>query len=418
MFKKVTTFLSSEILGVLLTALTGFIIIQHLSKDVYGVYGFLVAAIALMTSLSEIGMNHCFLPMIGYENVNETKIQQVYVFFKTIRNKLILLSATVVIIPTFWLLYTKQWLTPIYGTAIILMMIGAILEVNSQLLRLRATASHNYKLVSKINVYTSFIRTIFIVGSIYILPEKYVVLSLAFSPITGALIGIWAYNNDSNFEAIKQTVLNAIDFESLNTTFRKIYNPLFLSAFLYILYGSFGSMAIAWFGNLNAIANVNAAGRLAMMLILVDKFVGMFIVPKLAQTSSGTVYFELFKKYLLVFLVVIVLIVLSVKLFPELWLLLIGSKYNDLKDILWLSFAATVLLNLSGFIFSCMAARGFTGNQLPILVVAIVVQFVSIYIIGMQTAKAVFLVSLLTSSVFALGQLILFVHRYKKVINN
>jgi O-antigen/teichoic acid export membrane protein len=418
MFKKATTFLSSELISVLLTALTGFIIIQHLSKDVYGVYGFLVAAISLMTALSEIGMNHCFLPMVGYENVNESKIQQVYIFFKKIRNKLIILSAVVVIIPTFWLLFTKQWLTPIYSTAIILMMIGAILEVNSQLLRLRTTASNNYKLVSKINVYTSFIRTVFIVGSIYLLPENYVVLSLAFSPITGALIGIWAYNHDSNFEAIKQTILSAVDFETLNKNFRKIYNPLFLPAFLYILYGSFGSMAIAWFGNLNAIANVNAAGRLGMMLILVDKFVGMFIVPKLAQTSSGTVYFALFKKYLLLFLVLIILIVLSVKLFPEFWLLLIGSKYNDLKDILWLSFAATVLLNLSGFIFSCMAARGFTGNQLPILVIAIIVQFNGIYFLGMETAKAVFLISLMTSSIFALGQLILFVKRYKTVINN
>jgi ABC-type siderophore export system fused ATPase/permease subunit len=60
-----------------------------------------------------------------------------------------------------------------------------------------------------------------------------------------------------------------------------------------------------------------------------------------------------------------------------------------------------------------MAARGFTGNQLPILVIAIIVQFSSIYFLGMETAKAIFLISLMTSSIFALGQIILFVHKYK-----
>jgi O-antigen/teichoic acid export membrane protein len=413
MLKKVTAFLGSEIISVLLTALTGFLIIQHLSKETYAVYGFLVAAISLITALSEIGMNHCFLPLIGYENVNDLKIQQVYVFFKKIRNKLIILSTIVVILPTLWLLHSKQWLNGVYSIALLFMLIGAVLAVNNQLLRLRSTACHNSKLVSKANIYSSIFRSLFIISCIYVMPEWLLIISLAFASILGPLIGIWVYLKDGDFDAIKHTILDTIDFNEMKLDFRKLYNPLFLPNFLYILYGSFGAMAIAWFGNLNAMANVNAAARLGMMLILVDKFTGMFITPQLSQTKDTGTYFSLFKKYLLLFLAVIVLIVASAYFFPELWLLLVGAKYNDLKDILWLSFAGVVLMNLSGFIFSCMAARGFTANQLPILVVAIMVQFSSIYFLGMETAKAVFLISLMTSSVFALGQLILFIHKYK-----
>ncbi|MFV8336871.1 hypothetical protein ACNQF7_12425 [Flavobacterium sp. RSP29] len=413
MLKKATTFLSSEVVSVLLTALTGFLIIHHLSKEVYGVYGFIVTAIALVISFSEIGMNHCFLPLVGYENVNQFKIQQVYVFFKRIRNKLIIVSSFLVILPTFWLMYTKDWLSNTYSLAVILMLIGAVLEVNNQLLRQRATAFHNYKLVSKINLYSSFFRSAFIILSIFILPKSYIVISLALSSISGPLIGIWAYNKDINFDNLSNVMSDTLEFKDLNIAFRKLYNPLFFPAFLFILYGSFGSIAIAWFGNLIAIANVNAAARLGMALILVDKFVGMFVVPKLAQTNDTAVYFNLFKKYLLFFIGIISLIVLSAKLFPELWLLLIGTKYNDLKDILWISFSALVLLSLSGFVFSCMAARGYTSNQLPILIVAIMVQFSAIYFLGMETARSVFLISLMTSSIFAIGQMILFIQKYK-----
>ncbi len=413
MLKKATTFLSSELVSVLLTALTGFLIIHHLSKEVYGVYGFMVTAISLVIAFSEIGMNHCFLPLVGYENVNQYKIQQVYIFFKKIRNKLIILSSFLVILPTFWLMYTKDWLNSTYSVAIVLMLIGAVLEVNNQLLRQRATAFHNYKLVSKINLYSSFFRSTFIIFSIYLLPKSFIVISLALSSISGPLIGIWGYKKDTNFHKLSNVISDTLEFKDLNIAFKKLYTPLFLPAFLVVIYGSFSSLAIAWFGDITAVANVNAAGRLGMALILVDKFVGMFVVPKLAQTIDIKVYFNLFKKYLVFFIGIIALIVLSAKLFPELWLLLIGTKYNDLKEILWISFSALVLLNLSGFVFSCMAARGYTSNQLPILIVAIMVQFSAIYFLGMETARSVFLISLMTSSIFAIGQIILFIQKYK-----
>lgn len=411
-WKNIVRSTGSEVVSILLTALSGFIMIQHLPKETYGVYGFLITAVTLIIGLSEIGINHCFLPLLGHTDVSLNRVNAIKHLFRVRRMRLLLISLILVILPTLWLLYQHHWLNVTYTISLICMLTGGYIAVNEQLYRQKYTALQNSSIIAKSTSFSSVVRTIWILLVLYLAPEKSIIILLSLSGAIGSFIGLCIYKW---LQKKEKTVGRTVEYNNLDKDLDSIYKPLRLAAFLYILYANFGGMAIGWFGNTTTMANVNAAGRLGMCLVLVDRIVGIFIMPRLAQAPTANKYITLLRNSLFTYLGFVSLIVFSAWLLPEVWLLLIGKKYNDLKDILWLCFLGVILSNLSGFVFTCMTARGFTSNQLPIFITAMVLQIFAIYFLGMYTAKAVFMISIITSSVFAIGNIFLLVIRLKKL---
>ena len=152
-----------------------------------------------------------------------------------------------------------------------------------------------------------------------------------------------------------------------------------------------------------------------MILSIADRVVGAFVLPRLAQAPNSQSYMKMNWLCHAVFFGALLMILFTAWAFPRPWLLLLGDKYFGLKDILWLSFLGPILMNVSGFTFSTLSSRGYTANQLPILMTGILVQFITIYWLGMKDARSVFIIGAITAAVFAFGQFILLVIKTREI---
>ncbi len=413
LWKQISKLVGVEIISIFLTAVTGFLMLRQLPKDVYGVYSFLVLGINLIVGLSEIGMNHCFLPLVGYKNVSVEKVVAVQSIFKERRLRLFLFSLLLVSPCTLYLGYKKGWLELIYFLGFVCLLLGAYFTINEQLNRQKFIALHLSEIITKSTFISTITRTILVLSSLYVMNDSLAFIVLSCSAGIGSFAGIWVYDK-AKIE--KSTNNYHYDSNLLKIELEKLYKPLRIPALFYILYSNFGGYLIGWFANINIVADVNASGRLAMFLLIIDRISGVFVMPRLAQATSLQRYFKMVFFCLVIYLFIVLFVILSAWKFPEAWLLLIGDKYYNLKNILWLSFLGSIISNFSGFIFTCLTSRGYTSNQMTILICSTIVQLLAIYYLGMNNAFSIFIVSALTASVLAIGQIVILLLKVREYL--
>ena len=401
--KRIIGTLASESGAVVLTAIAGFYMLHVFPKAEYGIYAFFIATVNLIIGLSEIGINHCFLPTVGSDNVTPAKVGAVMHLFLKRRFTLILISSLIVVPVTLYLAYRQSWLTPWTFSAFALMLLSIGLSVNEQLWRMGFTALKQTKAIGKATVSNAFTRFAWIIGMAFSIKGSMLMLPMAASGLLGSAAGLAVYRR-SNLGGL----VIASEREELQTSleerFQKIYSPLWVPALSWVLYTNFGNLAIGWFAKVETVADVNAAGRLVMVLMIIDKMVGVFVLPQLAQYKTEAEYWNSLIPLQLVYIIGVGALVFSAWWLPDLWLLLLGNKYSNLAPLLWLAMLGPVLANASGFTFSCLASRGYTGNQMPILSAAILVNVFLIMSLGMATARNAFLINAICSAALAVGQ--------------
>ena len=412
-WRTVSRFTGAEVANILLTAVAGFLMVRHISKTTYGVYAFLTTGVTLIISLSEVGINHCFLPLIGYLDVSLERVNAVFKVFKLRRIHLLSISCLLIIPFLLYFMYKNNWITVTYLLAVTGMLIAGYYTVNEQLYRQKFTALHQSNTVSNATFTNGLIKAIWTILALFCFAEPITIVLLACNGLAASVVSIWIYKRAENahFPASQPST---IDLSELRQELKKIYDPLKLAAFIYILYASFGNIVIGYLGNVITLADVNATGRLTMSLIIIDRIAGAFIMPKLAQARTFNKYKNMVVGVHLIYCFFAILIVCSAWLFPTPWLFLIGEKYNNLKDIIWIAFLGAILTNLAGFSFTCLTSRGYTSKQMPILLAGVISQVIAITCLGMHTTIRVFIINLITAFVFAAGNVLLLYFQLRK----
>lgn len=368
-----------ESFGTVLAGVAGLLIVNFLPKEQYAVYTFLLACIALMSGIGELGLSHCVLPVVGQRARDPRWV--VGVCYEIFRWRWILLAiATVIVVPYWFNTSVKHdWLSASYAGA-------SAVAVVVTLLTLRASYSYSILMVlghvsalNRASLGMSCVRFVLVALVLFAPIGVWAGMALFLATVASQLVDIWLQQRAVKANGIRPSRLEAQERRGVHRETLRIVLPLMPSAIFFQVQAVITVFIVAIFGTSDMMAEVGALGRLAMILLVLDRVSNMLLFPAIARSSGGPGFV---RKLLLVnaaYLGAMVLVFVSALLVPHYWMLLLGPQYKAQEPYLWMAVGAYVLNNASGFAFRTLASRGATTRQwitIP-LVIAVQVAFVA-----------------------------------------
>jgi O-antigen/teichoic acid export membrane protein len=192
-------------------------------------------------------------------------------------------------------------------------------------------------------------------------------------------------------------------------------SPQFPQIVFYALQGQIVYLAITYFGEVNDIANIGALSRLQQIFSLFAPFLFVVIQPIVARTQSNKLM-KLFLILLFTISGVILIILFSGFFFPELYLLILGDKYNQLGGEVFTVLLSGCITTLGSLFYVFQISRKWIflwGNVLYIVAMsALIVIYISV--VGITDLHSAVLFNLYQSCVLAVVYLIILFYGFIK----
>src|SRR5258708_27949083 len=164
------------------------------------------------------------------------------------------------------------------------------------------------------------------------------------------------------------------------------------------LQGQVSLFLITAFGHIGQVAEVAAVGRIGQLFLLLNSSNGVLVGPLFAKTPRA-----LFMKRYIYCLgaagAVALLVAASVKLWPRLYLLLLGAKYNGLTAQVQLVVFASAIWYFAGTMWSCAVAWTgvFWWSGLLQIVLLTLIQVICVAFLPLNTSEGVLEMGIFTA---------------------
>ena len=386
-----------ETLGVIAGGLAGLLIVNVLPKDQYAQYTFLLACMTLLLGVTDLGIAHCTLPVVG-QRAREVPwvvgaCQRVFHW------RWALLGAGVLVVAPYLYYTTREhsWGGAAYWMAAALFM-GIVLTTlrehyaNAVLLILGHVPTLN-----KIGLKTTAVR-LGLVGLVLLLPiTAYSVTGIVAATAAAGVVSVLLYRQALAKHDIAETRLDAGDAKRVDAQVLRIARPLVLPAVFYQVQGVVTVLLVSLFGTANMLAEVGAFGRLAMVLMVLDRMTNILLFPAIARAPTGPRLATTMVRVHVLYLLCMALVLASAVWLPQYWILLLGKQYSTMAAYVWIVFLASMLNNAAGMAFRTLTVRGATANQSFSIPLVLAVQALYLWLFGAADLRAVLLFNLATA---------------------
>lgn len=378
-----------ESFGVLLSGIAGLLIVNVLPKDQYAAYTFLIACITLMMGITDLGVAHCCLPVVGQRSRDVPWVVAAchHVFHK----RWMLLAAGLLIIVPYWYFTSREhrwsgqgyWLASALGLGMVLVQLrehyaNTVLVILGQISTLNRIA------------FASHAARIALVGAVLLMPmTAYSTAGLITATAGASLLALMLYGRTFRAQGIGPHRLGATDAKRVDAEIVRIAKPLVLPAIFYQLQGVVTVFIVSLFGTANMVAEVGAFGRLAMALVVVDRVANVLLFPAIARAQAGRRFVRVLAQVHGLYLLAMVCTFLTSLLFPQYWILLLGEQYRSMTPLVWMMFLSSLLGNASGFAFRTLTVRGATARQSFSIVATLATQVLYLWLVGISDLKSV-----------------------------
>jgi O-antigen/teichoic acid export membrane protein len=179
---------------------------------------------------------------------------------------------------------------------------------------------------------------------------------------------------------------------------RRYLAPIWAGMIFYAFHGQIQIFLISVFGSTRSVAEVTALARIGQLLVFVSAFVSTILVPVVARASRARLARVYGQSLALVFSFCAALW-LSALLMPQVYLWLLGPKYEGLQHELALSVAASAAAFFSASLFAFNNARRWTGRWTATfsIVGAIIIDLAFVFGGDLSHVRGVLLLSLATN---------------------
>lgn len=388
-----------ESFGVAAGGITGLLIVNLLPKDQYAVYTFLMACMTLLSGIAELGISHCLLPVVGKRASDGPWV--VGVCHQIFRWRWILFGLALVIVVPYWLRTTlmHDWMSRSYVAA-------SVVVVMVMVLSLRAGYSHAILMLlghlGSINRagFAMYASRFALVALVLVSPlGVWATLAVVLATAVSQLVDIGMQQRAVRAFGIESWRLDAQQRQEVNRETLRIALPLVPSAIFFQVQSVITVLIVSFFGTAAMMAEVGALGRLAMVLVVLDRVTNLVLFPAIARSAGGP---QFVRKLLLThaaYLGLMLLIFLSSVAVPHYWMLLLGSQYAAQEPYLWIAIGAYVLSSGAGFAFRTLTGRGATSRQWITIPMIIAAQVAFVAWAGVDTLPKVLAFNLATSFV-------------------
>lgn len=378
-----------ETLGVVLGGIAGLLIVNVLPKDQYAAYTFLVACMTLMLGITDTGLAHCCLPVVG-QRAREVPwvaaaCEQVF------RKRWYLLFGGFFIVVPYWFYSMQQygwsgasfWLASAFIVAVLLFTLrehygNTVLMILSHI----GTLNRNAMVTQVVRIALVCIALVLPLGA-------YQLTGVVGATAASALVAMLLTRRALKAHEVPESRLPPDEAKAVDAQIFKIAKPLVLPAVFYQFQGIITVFIVSLFGTADMLAEVGAFGRLSMILMVFDRVAAVLLFPAIARAAAGERLVAMVAKAHMAYLGMMALVFLSAVLLPQYWMLLLGSQYKDRESLVWMAFLATLLMNSAGFAFRTIAARGYTVRQSFIIPFVLLIQLGYLWLFGADNLRAV-----------------------------
>ena len=378
-----------ESLGVVIGGVAGLLIVNVLPKDQYAQYTFLVSCLTLMHSITDTGLAHTCLPIVG-QRAHEVP-WVIGACRHVFRYRWWLLMLGFVFVVPYWVVTSQQhgWNTSGYWLATALVAVALLFSMRVDYAATVLTILGYISSLTRVGFYAVGARTALVLAVVALPVTQFSLSGFMAATLLAAMINVWFYSRAFKSHSLEPVRLSTDDAKKVNADLIRIAKPLMLPAIFYQFQGVVTVFIVSLFGTSDMLAEVGAFGRLSMILMVFDRVANVLLFPPIARAAEGERLRAMVTKAHLAYLGMMALVFLSAVLLPQYWMLLLGSQYKDRESLVWMAFLATLLMNSAGFAFRTIAARGYTVRQTFIIPFVLLIQVGYLWLFGANDLPAV-----------------------------
>ena len=380
---------SAQILVQVLGLISGILIIRLLPTGEYALYTLANTMLGTIMVLADGGIGSGVLAQGGKVWKDPVQLGRVVSTGIHLRMRFAIGSLAVSLPVLFYLLYTHgaTWLTAVL---ISLSLIPAFYAALSDTL-LEVPVKLNQDIVSlqKNQIAVNIARFLMLAGSLFILPFTYIAI------LANGLPRIWA-NIKLKKAAENFADLTAKPDAEVKRQVLVVVKRTLPTAIYFCVSSQITIWLISYFGNTNSIADVGALGRLTSVLTLFTVIFSTLVIPRFARLiENPKILISKFIQIMIVLFLLVVGICGAVFLFPHQVLFILGKKYVDLTEEVFLMTIAGCIGMMGGIIYSLCNSRSWIMPPVLHISVSVISQALLIYFMDLSQTRNVLLFSII-----------------------
>lgn len=384
----------------------GIFIIRILSTEQYAYYTLANTMLGTMTVLADGGISTGVMAEGGKNWRDKPELGKILATGMHMRQQFAV-GSLLVSVPILYYLLQEQGVIWWQSILLILCLTPTFwAQLSGSLLQTVPKLHQDINDLLKVNVQINVLRLLITIPSLLLFPFAAVaILASGASQVRGNL----QFRDLSLKKADWQTGSSEYYRKRIMKTVKRILP----GSIYYCISGQITVWLIAIFSTTESIAQIGALSRLMMLLTLVRLSVDMLIVPRYARLPPDrrTIIVRFFQ-VLGLLLALSGVIVGAVYLFPDLFLWILGSKYQDLETEVVLMTLGSCLALISGVAHVMSSSRGIIPNPYLFIAATILTQvFVLYFLVDYTTLTGVILFSVYSALLTIAYRIVDFLYR-------
>lgn len=361
--RRVAAVGSVEAIAIAAGGVAGLLIVNFLNTDQYAQYTFLLSCMTLMLGVADLGLSSCCLPVVGQRAHDVSWV--VGVCRRVFHWRWLLLAGGLAIVMPYWIWVSREhgWWSPGYGLASAVVLLLVLSTLREHLGNTLLVILGQLRALYKISLSATVVRTSLVCLALALPLGAFSAAGVLAATATASLLALWMYRRAFATLQVPDARLGAEATQQVDRQTLRIARPLVLPSIFYQVQGVAVVFLGAVFGSAEMLAQVGAFGRLAMVLLLVDRITSTLLFPALARAPDGPTLVSNVIRVHVLYLLAMALIELTAIMLPQYWIILLGEQYRSMTPYVWIVFLAAMLTNASGLAYRTLTVRGATSNQ-------------------------------------------------------
>ncbi|HAQ58486.1 MAG TPA: hypothetical protein DCR32_05650 [Opitutae bacterium] len=335
-----------------LQLVTGFLIINWLTKDAYATFALVIAIQSTTSVLVELGLSQSLIAFIGQKYQDSKIVGRYITACRYLRDRMLFVGGVVLLVFFYCIAPKYEWSGGVWFVLWFSVIGALVFQSWSATYNPLLLLDKNLKVLYAIGLSSGVLR-VGLIAVAYFWGVLSAPLVLLYGALQACVAG-WGAR-----EQTRSMICEPADDLSLRTERKEILSqvlPRVPSSIFFAFEGQITIFLISIFGTTNGIAELGALGRLAMLFVIIRKANSILVAPYFSKLASC----EVFSKAAL-FVCGSLLFALASSAFvyclPEPFLWVLGDGYQHLKFELFLVMAVSALNLVSMLMFSICLSR-------------------------------------------------------------
>jgi O-antigen/teichoic acid export membrane protein len=390
---RVGEFLAAQGITMAGNLIYGLLCVRLLPKPEYAKFAVVFSALASVVQLSDIGISTSLVPLIGEKIADLQLIADYVASLRTLAQRLFAIMAPVTVLVFPLMVRRQHWSLPVVAAMVATVLVAAwfarVCSAYGVVLILRRDRQRWYRAQMISSMGTLALLGIFwtahrldVWSAILINVAGIVFVAQSYYFRSRKLLGVRGQSTVQKRKAIVHLAL-----------------PNTVNVIFYAVQGQIPQFLVTVFGITAAVADVGALSRLAQIFVIFAQMNPILLEPYFARLPRNKL-----KTHYLGAVAAIALVCLSVVAlgwsFPQMFLWVLGSKYDTLQSGVLLILIGSSIRYLSGSMWIIHSARRFVywWNNLSVIALTLLVQVVFLFQGHLGTVRSALMFNIISAS--------------------